>query len=143
MTEGAKRILVVDDDEMAAASIRATLAAHGYNVTLMTSGADALSWLSREAPDLVILDVVMPGLSGFDVCRKMRESERLNRTPVIFLTARNRLKDLLEGKAAGSDLYLVKPILATRLINMVDMFLGRDAPLDRSAGAAPPPSAAR
>jgi DNA-binding response OmpR family regulator len=67
----------------------------------------------------------------------MRETEGLSRTPVIFLTARNRLKDLLEGKAAGSDLYLVKPILATRLINMVDMFLGRDAPLAKPKRPSP------
>src|SRR6266850_1973873 len=79
--------------------------------------------------DLVILDVSMPGLSGYDVCRKIRQEEKTRDLPVIFLTAKGMLVDMTEGEEAGSDLYLVKPVLATKLLNMVGMFLSDDTPL--------------
>ena len=134
-----KKILAVDDDSTALGALRQILAQKGYDVTTAGSGEDALVTLAGDtAFDLIILDVAMPGMTGYEVCRKLRQAERTEHTPVIFLTAKGRLMDMAEGEDAGSDLYLIKPVLATKLLNMVGMFLSDDGPLAkrrRSASA--------
>jgi len=130
MTAGSKkRILAVDDDPMAVGALRQILTQRGYEVTTTTSGEEALAVLAEQAFDLAILDVAMPGMSGYDLCRQIRKDERTLDLPVIFLTARALLMDQAEGEDAGSDLYLIKPVLATKLLNMIGMFLSSDAPL--------------
>ena len=132
MTTRKKRILAVDDDSTALGALRQILAQKGYEVSTASSGPDALDLLARDAAfDLVILDVAMPGMNGYEVCRAIRADERLQDTPVIFLTAKGLLMDMAEGEDAGSDLYLIKPVLATKLLNMVGMFLSDDTPLAR------------
>jgi DNA-binding response OmpR family regulator len=126
-----KRILVVDDDPAASVAVRHCLEWKGYEVVEQPSGAEALAWLEREHADLIILDVVMPGLSGFEVCRRLRERDDTRYTPVIFLTSRQGIRDLLEGKAAGSDLYIVKATLGAKLVRMVELFLSTDIALTR------------
>ena len=135
-----KRILAVDDDATALGALRQILAQKGYEVTTAANGQDALKVMAANDPfDLVILDVAMPGLSGYDVCRKIRQEPRTQDVPVIFLTAKGLLMDMAEGEDAGSDLYLIKPVLATKLLNMVGMFLSNDTPLARKrrAGTSP------
>jgi DNA-binding response OmpR family regulator len=135
-----KRILAVDDDATALGALRQILAQKGYEVTTAANGQDALKVMAAGDPfDLVILDVAMPGLSGYDVCRKIRQEPRTQDVPVIFLTAKGLLMDMAEGEDAGSDLYLIKPVLATKLLNMVGMFLSNDTPLARKrrAGTSP------
>ena len=125
-----KRILAVDDDATALGALRQILAQKGYDVTTAANGEDALEILAGPAAfDLIILDVSMPGMTGYDVCRKLRQEERTQDIPVIFLTAKGMLLDMAEGEDAGSDLYLIKPVLATKLLNMVAMFLSDDSPL--------------
>jgi DNA-binding response OmpR family regulator len=125
-----KKILAVDDDSTALGALRQILAQKGYEVTTAGNGEDALAILSADATfNLVILDVAMPGMSGYDVCRSLRQDPRTQDTPVIFLTAKGLLMDMAEGEDAGSDLYLIKPVLATKLLNMVAMFLSDDSPL--------------
>lgn len=127
-----KKILAVDDDSTALGALRQILAQRGYDVTTAGNGEDALAILSGDATfDLVILDVAMPGMTGYEVCRSLRQDRRTQDTPVIFLTAKGLLMDMAEGEAAGSDLYLIKPVLATKLLNMVAMFLSDDAPLSK------------
>lgn len=129
MTGARKRILAVDDDPTAVGALRQILGQRGYDVTTATSGEEALALLAEQAFDLAILDVTMPGMSGYDLCRQLRKDERTVALPVIFLTAKALLMDQAEGEDAGSDLYLIKPVLATKLLNMVGMFLSEDAPL--------------
>jgi DNA-binding response OmpR family regulator len=125
-----KRILAVDDDATALGALRQILAQKGYDVTTAGNGEDALAILSADGTfDLIILDVAMPGMSGYEVCRTLRQDKRTEDTPVIFLTAKGMLMDMAEGEDAGSDLYLIKPVLATKLLNMVAMFLSDDSPL--------------
>jgi DNA-binding response OmpR family regulator len=135
-----KRILVVDDDPAALRAVRHCLEWNGYEVVAQPGGAEALAWLEHQHADLIILDVVMPGLSGFEVCRRLRDRDDTRYTPVIFLTARQGLRDLVEGKTAGSDLYLIKSTLGTQLVRMVEMFLSPDIALSRkrSPEAFPP-----
>ena len=132
-----KKILAVDDDATALGALRQILVQKGYEVSTAPNGHDALTALGHGPFDLVILDVSMPGLSGYDVCRKIRQEEKTRDLPVIFLTAKGMLVDMTEGEDAGSDLYLVKPVLATKLLNMVGMFLSDDTPLAKKRRAAP------
>jgi len=132
-----KKILAVDDDATALGALRQILIQKGYDVSTAGNGHDALGLLAAGSFDLVILDVSMPGLSGYDVCRKIREEPKTHDLPVIFLTAKGMLMDMTEGENAGSDLYLVKPVLATKLLNMVGMFLSDDTPLAKKRRPAP------
>lgn len=128
MAKVKRRILAVDDDATALNALRQILAQKGYEVTTAPSGEEALPIIGAGF-DLFILDVAMPGMSGFDLCRKIRQEPVTRDTPVVFLTARGLLMDMAEGQDAGSDLYLIKPVLATKLLNMVSMFLSDEAPL--------------
>ena len=129
MTKQKKRILAVDDDPTALRALSQILVQKGYEVLTAPDGETSLALLKNEAFDLAILDVTLPDLSGFDICRKIRQDARTQDLPVIFLTAKGRLMDMAEGDDAGSDLYLIKPVLATKLINMVGMFLSSESPL--------------
>src|SRR5215210_1189261 len=130
-----KRILAVDDDPSALGALRQILAQKGYEVVTAADGEAALALLDTEQIDLALLDVTLPGMSGYDVCRHIRTQEKTRDIPVVFLTARGLVLDMTEGEAAGSDLYLIKPVLATKLVNMVGMFLSADAPLARKRRA--------
>jgi DNA-binding response OmpR family regulator len=132
-----KKILAVDDDATALGALRQILVQKGYDVSTASNGQDALKTLGAGTYDLVILDVSMPGLTGYDVCRKIRADPKTLDLPVIFLTAKGMLVDMTEGEDAGSDLYLVKPVLATKLLNMVGMFLSDDTPLAKKRRIAP------
>jgi two-component system sensor histidine kinase ChiS len=126
----AKRILAVDDDATALDALRQILVSKGYDVTPAATGEEAVAIVEGGARfDLILLDVALPGLSGFDVCRRIREREDARDVPIIFLTAKGRLMDMAEGEDAGSDLYLVKPVLASKLLHMLGLFLTPDAPL--------------
>jgi DNA-binding response OmpR family regulator len=126
-----KRILAVDDDPSALGALRQILAQKGYDVVTAPDGESAVDLLESEEIDLALLDVTLPGMSGYEMCLIIRAHPRRSDIPVIFLTARGLVVDMTEGEAAGSDLYLIKPVLATKLVNMVGMFLSADAPLAR------------
>ena len=126
-----KRVLAVDDDPTALNALRQILTQKGYDVTTAAGGAEALSLVASQDFDLVLLDVVMPGTSGYDVCRQIRADERTKDLPVVFLTAKGAVADMREGQSAGSDLYLVKPVMAARLLAMLGMFLSDEIPLGR------------
>ncbi len=123
-----KRILAVDDDVIALGALRQILQQKGYDVSTARSGEEALDTV-RSGFDLVILDVAMGGISGYETCRRLRADPLTADVPVIFLTAKGLLMDMAEGQDAGSDLYLIKPVLATKLLHMVGMFLSDDQPL--------------
>jgi DNA-binding response OmpR family regulator len=126
-----KRILAVDGDATASGALRQVLLQKGYEICVATSGEEALERLRAERFDLVILDVLLPGLSGFDVCRRIRQEPATRDIPIIFLTAKGQLMDMAEGDDAGSDLYLIKPLLASKLLHMIGLFLSDDRPLLR------------
>jgi DNA-binding response OmpR family regulator len=133
-----KRVLAVDDDPAAVGALRQILAQKGYEVVTADSAEGALAVLADQTFDLAILDVAMPGMSGYDLCRRMRKDARTMDVPVIFLTAKALLMDMAEGQDAGSDLYLIKPVLASKLLSMVGMFLSEDAPLAKKRTTPPP-----
>ena len=109
-------ILVVDDDRDVAQSIELALRRRGFRVTLAHSGVEALKVLRRYKPDLVILDVLMPGMTGLEVCRRLRADAKTEDLPIIFLTARGQERDRIEGLRAGADDYLGKPFALEELM---------------------------
>ena len=121
------RLLVVDDDPDVRDSLRRALGYAGYAVATAVNGADALSSVSRSPVDLIILDVLMPMLDGFDTCRALRE--RGNATPVLVLTARDTVDDRVTGFEAGADDYLVKPFALRELLARVNALLRRTQPV--------------
>ncbi|MBV9696082.1 MAG: response regulator transcription factor [Gammaproteobacteria bacterium] len=104
---GATHVLVVEDDPHLAAGVMENLRAEGYVVASAADGEQALAWLAAHACELIVLDVMLPGLDGFAVCRRLRAEG--NNTPVLFLTARGDPADRVRGLESGGDDYLAKP----------------------------------
>lgn len=121
-------ILVVDDEQALRVALRRALGAEGYSVTEAPDGQAALAALAERGRDLVILDVLMPGIDGLQVCARMRELR--DRTPVLMLTARETVGDKVAGLEAGADDYLVKPFALVELLARVKALLRRAAPAD-------------
>ena len=118
-------ILVVEDDTDVADTIRRQLSSAGFEVIVTHRGADALEIAKRGRPDLIMLDVKMPGMSGFEVCRHVRANPRLADIPILFLTGKKDISDKIEGFEAGADDYLVKPYDHTELELRVRALLRR------------------
>lgn len=124
MAQDASILIVEDDDEIAAALV-AYLARAGYRPRRAADGPEALAAYHRERPDLLLLDVMLPGLSGFEVLQLVREDAS---TPVIILTARTYEADLLHGFRLGADDYVTKPFRPLEVVARVDAVLRRAAP---------------
>ena len=124
----AKRILVVDDDEMVLMALDELLKPEGYEVHTVPSGTEALKKLDQDGYDLLMLDVIMPEMDGYELCRRIREKEKYKETPVVFLTAKSRDEDRARGLEAGANLYLSKPISPDKLLGIVSDTLGRKKP---------------
>jgi len=106
-------LLIVDDDYAVRAAVRRALALEGYEVSMASSGEEAIELLGEGRWDAVILDILMGGLSGLEVCRRLRAAG--DRTPILMLTARETIKDRVAGLETGADDYLVKPFGRERL----------------------------
>jgi len=117
------QILVVDDEPAVRASLERALRMEGYDIALASNGAEALSALEKEDTDAVVLDVMMPGVDGLEVCRTMRRSG--DRTPVLMLTARDAVSDRVAGLDAGADDYVVKPFALDELLARLRALLRR------------------
>jgi DNA-binding response OmpR family regulator len=122
------KILVVDDDILVLDALQELLVADGYEVLTATRGHEALEILEQEHVDLLVLDVVMPKMTGFDVCRQIRaRHDEKSRVKIIMLTAKTDPRDQEIGKEAGCDLYLTKPIDPRKLKELIRSTLG-DSP---------------
>ncbi len=125
-TEPSHRVLVVDDEESLTDMIASALRFGGYEVSTENNGYDALRSIKRSSPDVVVLDVNMPELDGFEVCKRIRR-DGIN-TPVIFLTARHAIDDKRTGFRQGGDDYLTKPFSLEELGLRVEALLRRTQP---------------
>ncbi|HKC75420.1 MAG TPA: response regulator transcription factor [Chloroflexota bacterium] len=121
MTHGA-RILVVDDEPQILRSLRTTLASHGYDVQTAATGEEALAAVDGRLPDLVVLDLVLPGLSGLEVCRRLRARASL---PILVLSARGDERDKVAALDLGADDYLTKPFGVNELLARIRAALRR------------------
>ncbi|HXM52354.1 MAG TPA: response regulator transcription factor [Candidatus Binatus sp.] len=125
MSAGARRILVVDDDPMVATTVQRVLRPEGYEVDVALGGAQALEQARTHRPDLVVLDLMMPGIDGLEVCRQLRANGAL---PILMLTARSGTADRVRGLDTGADDYLVKPFAYAELLARVRALLRRTPP---------------
>ena len=121
----APRIVVADDEPDVRELIACRLSRSGYEVVEATDGAEALRLALAEPPDLVVLDVMMPKLDGYELTRRLRADPATRRVPVILLTARAQEADVSQGFAAGADDYLRKPFNPDELVARVRAVLGR------------------
>ena len=122
-----RRVLVVDDDAGVAAAVRRALVYDGYSVDVASDGPAALAQVREAPPDLVILDVMLPGLDGLEVCRRLRADTTLD-LPILMLTARDATGERVRGLDTGADDYLVKPFANEELLARVRALLRRRVP---------------
>jgi two-component system, OmpR family, KDP operon response regulator KdpE len=123
----AANILVVDDEPQIRRVLRSTLAARGYVITDAKTGEEALEWVRKKPPDLVLLDMNMPGMGGVEACREIR---RASDAPIIILTVRNAERDKVLALDAGADDYVVKPFGIEELLARIRASLRRYSPND-------------
>ena len=116
-------VLAVDDDPAVLRIIESQLSRHDIAVKTAASGEEALKILTDLTPAVLILDVMMEGISGYDVCHAVKLDPRLQNVPVIFLTSRGTPQDYKTGHELGATIYMVKPLKADKLINLVQMLI--------------------
>jgi len=115
-------ILVVDDNQKTLRYLKRALAKYGYTVVISDNAKDALSILSQTAIDLILADINMPEMDGFEFCRIVREQKDEGYLPIIFLTARTSVDDVATGLIAGADDYLIKPIRLKKLVEKIQEY---------------------
>src|SRR5512144_1402813 len=120
------RILVVDDTPANIQSLAAILKEKGYQISAATNGKQALEVLARVQPDLILLDVMMPEMDGFETCRQLKAAERWRHIPVIFLTAKTETADIVQGFELGAVDYVAKPFNTHELLARVNTHLTMD-----------------
>ena len=122
------RIMIVEDEEPLSLLIRYNLESEGYDVETVVRGDDADTRLRESPPDLVVLDWMLPGLSGIELCRRLRARPETKSLPIIMLTARGEESERVRGLATGADDYIVKPFSVPELIARVRALLRRASP---------------
>ena len=121
----AKRLLVVDDDPGLLLAVSETLRAEGYDVKTARRGAEALVIVAQSLPDLIISDIRMPGMDGYQLVRNLRSNERTRLVPIVFLSAKDETADRIQGFRTGVDAYLTKPFEPEELAAIVAAILQR------------------
>ena len=114
-----KHVLIADDEANIVISLEFLMKREGHRVTIARDGDAALEAIRRERPDLVLLDVMMPGKSGFEVCQAVRADEALAAVKILMLSAKGRDTDLAKGSALGADAYMTKPFSTRELADKV------------------------
>ena len=120
----AKKVLIADDEPNIVAAIEFLMKQRGYDVYTATDGGEALDVVERVVPDLVVLDVMMPQTSGYEVCQAIRKRADWRHIKVLMLSAKGRDAELVKGVAMGADLYVTKPFSTRELMARVDGLLG-------------------
>lgn len=120
-----KTILVVDDEVDLVKTIQFSLEVEGYTVLASNNGEDALSQARKESPDLILLDIMLPKLDGYKVCRLLKFDERYKHIPILMLTAKTQEKDKILGMETGADEYITKPFDMDVLMEKVKSYLNK------------------
>ena len=120
----AKRILIADDEPNIVVSLEFLMKQRGYDIRVVSNGAEALEAIGEFRPDLILLDVMMPRVSGYDVCQKVRENPEWHGIKIIMLSAKGRDVEVTKGIAIGADAYVTKPFSTRDLIAKVGEMLG-------------------
>jgi DNA-binding response OmpR family regulator len=118
-----KKVLIVDDEVDLVETLRFSLENEGFTVLVSYDGEDALNQARKENPDLILLDLMLPKLDGYKVCRLLKFDERYKHIPILMLTAKTQEKDKLLGKETGADEYITKPFEINELLEKVKSYL--------------------
>jgi DNA-binding response OmpR family regulator len=119
----AKRILIADDEPNIVISLEFLMKREGYDVSIAIDGAEAIDKIRAEPPDLVLLDVMMPKKSGFEVCQEIKSDPSLQQVRILMLTAKGRDTEVAKGLALGADAYVTKPFSTKELVERVRSML--------------------
>jgi DNA-binding response OmpR family regulator len=120
----AKKVLIVDDEPNIVAALEYLLQRNGYEVRSASNGEQALREVEAFAPDLVLLDIMMPQQSGYDVCQRIRERTEWDRVRILMLSAKGREAEVSKGLSLGADLYITKPFSNAELVARIGELLG-------------------
>jgi len=118
-----KKVLIVEDEESLLKLESILLTTKGYDVRGVANGRAALEALEQELPDLVLLDVMLPEMDGFEVCRRIKTSPRTAHIPVVMLTAKKTAEDMSKGDEVGADRYITKPFKSAMVIETMEQLL--------------------
>jgi DNA-binding response OmpR family regulator len=119
------KILLVEDSLTDRVLMRKILERHSYDIIEKSNGESFPEFVEEENPDLILLDVVMPGISGYEICRQLKRSEKTRSIPVIFVSSKKKSSDIYWGRMQGADDYLPKPFAPENLLQMVERFLNK------------------
>lgn len=121
-----KKILVVDDEKEIVNILCTSLEMQGYETLSAFDGQEGLDMARNEKPDLILLDIVMPRLNGYQVCRELKKDEATKSIPILMLTAKTQESDQFWGKETGADEYITKPFDTLNLLELIRQFLEKD-----------------
>lgn len=130
-----RRILVVDDEKPITSYLQSKLSKLGYEVSVAEDGEEAVEKALLRIPDIVLLDVKLPKLNGYEVCRRLRSDPRTKSVPILILSAKAQERDIREGLAAGADKYLCKPMGFPDILREIQACLPDSGPDQRSDGS--------
>lgn len=118
-----KKVLIVDDEPNIVMSLEYLMRKNDFEVFIARNGAEALELLSGKVPDLILLDIMMPDVDGYEICMIVKQNPRLTDTKVIFLSAKSKITDIEKGYELGADLYITKPFSTRALLKSVNELL--------------------
>lgn len=120
----AKKVLVVDDDPYILMSLEFLMKKNGFDVLVARNGTEALELLKKQVPDVVLLDIMMPDVDGYQICRHIKKTKSLQQTKVVFLSAKTAEADIQKGLDLGASLYIKKPFSTRELVKQVKELAG-------------------
>jgi len=123
-----KKVLIVDDEPNIVAALEYLLQRKGYEIRIAADGEEALRQVRSFAPDLVLLDVMMPRQSGYEVCQRIRERPEWSGVRIVMLSAKGREAEVSKGLSLGADLYITKPFSSAELVARIGELLGDERP---------------
>lgn len=122
-----KRILIVEDDESLLKLECILLSSAGYLTHAAMTGTDALNDIAENLPDLILLDVMLPGLDGFEICKRLKKNAKTQHIPVVFLSGKSSPEDIFRGQQVGGEHYITKPFKSTSLMETIHQVLSKSA----------------
>jgi DNA-binding response OmpR family regulator len=118
-----KRILVVDDDPYILMSLEFLMKKNGYDVMVARNGTEAMELVEKQVPDLVILDIMMPDVDGYEICRRIKKSPKHSHTKIVFISAKTKEADIQKGYDLGASLYIKKPFSTREMVKQIKELL--------------------
>ncbi len=115
----AHKILIVDDDPYILMSLEFLMKKNGYDVMIARNGTEALDLLNKQVPALVLLDIMMPDVDGYEICRRIKKTEKLKAVKVVFMSAKTKEADIQKGYDLGASLYITKPFSTRELVKQI------------------------